>query len=71
MFGVVKVLGGVLVLGRVATAGVSTNQAHTQVDPRVTSLNAVLTHMLVRLSYFNLVKVSAFLRHRFPPGVYW
>jgi hypothetical protein len=65
VLGVVKVLGGVLILGRVATGRMSADQAHAQVDPRVASLDAVLTHMLVRLSYFDLVKVSAFFWHRF------
>jgi hypothetical protein len=67
MFGVVKVFGGMLVLGRVATGGVSANQAHTQMDPGIASLNAVFAHMLVRLPYFDLIKVSAFFRHRFLP----
>jgi hypothetical protein len=67
MFGVVKVFGGMLVLGRVATGRMSANQAHTQVDPGIASLNAVFTDMLARLPYFDLIKVSAFLRHRFLP----
>jgi hypothetical protein len=65
MFGVVEMLGGVLVLGRVATGRMSADQAHTQVDPSIASLNAVLTRMLVGLSYFDLVKVSASFGHRF------
>jgi hypothetical protein len=65
MFRVVEMLGGVLVLGRVATGHMSADQAHAQVNPRIASLNAVFTHMLVGLSYFDLVKVSAFLGHRF------
>jgi hypothetical protein len=65
MFGVVKVLGSMLVLGRVATGRMSADQAHTQVNPRIARLNAVFTHMLVGLSYFDLVKVSAFFGHRF------
>jgi hypothetical protein len=63
MFGVMEMLGGVLVLGRIATGRMSTDHAHTQVNPRIASLNAVFTHMLVGLSYFNLVKVSAFFWH--------
>jgi hypothetical protein len=68
MFRVVEMLGGVLVLGRVATGCMSADQAHTQVDPSIASLNAVLTHMLVGLSYFDLVKVSASFGHRFLPS---
>jgi hypothetical protein len=63
VLGVVKVLGGVLILGRVATGRMSADQAHAQVDPRVACLDAVFAHMLVRLSYFDLVKVSAFFCH--------
>ena len=65
MFGVVKVLGGVLVLGRIATGCMSADHAHAQVNPRIASLNAVFTHMLVGLSYFDLVEVSALFGHRF------
>src|SRR5208282_1661100 len=67
VFRVVKVLGGMLVLGRVATGRMSADEAHTQVNPRIAGLNAVFTHMLVGLSYFDLIKVSAFFRHRFLP----
>jgi hypothetical protein len=63
VLGVVKVLGGVLILGRVATGRMSADQAHAQVDPGVACLDAVFAHMLVRLSYFDLVKVSAFFCH--------
>jgi hypothetical protein len=59
-----------LVLGRVATGRMSADQAHTQVNPRIASLNAVFTHMLVGLSYFHLVKVSAFFGHRLLLTVY-
>jgi hypothetical protein len=61
----VEVLGGVLVLGRIATADVSTGEAKTQVDPRIASLGTVFTHMLVGFSDFDLIKVGAFFRHRF------
>jgi hypothetical protein len=63
MFRVVKVFRGVLVLGRVATGRMSADQAHTQVNPRIASLNAVLAYMLVRFFYFDLIEVSAFLGH--------
>jgi hypothetical protein len=67
MFRVVKVLGSMLVLRRVATGRMSADQAHTQVNPRIAGLNAVFTHMLVGLSDFDLIKVSAFFGHRFLP----
>ncbi len=65
MLRVVKVLGRVLVLGRVATGGMATNKTHAQVNPRIACLNAVLTHMRIRLSDFDLIKVRAFFWHRF------
>jgi len=65
MLGVVKVLSGVLVLGRVATGRMSADQAHAQVDPRIARLDAIFAHMLIRLFYLDLIKVSAFFWHRF------
>jgi hypothetical protein len=60
----VKVFGGVFVLGRVAATDIAADQAHAQMDPAVAELNAILTNMLVRLSYFDLIKVSTFFWHR-------
>jgi hypothetical protein len=61
----VEMLGRVLVLGRIATAYVSTREAKTQVDPGIAGLGTVFTHMLVGFSDFDLIKVGAFFRHRF------
>jgi len=65
----VKMLGGVLVLRRVATTDTPADEAHTQVDPRVASPNAVLTNMLVGFSYFDLIEVGTFFWHRFLLGL--
>jgi hypothetical protein len=65
MLGVVEVLGRMPVLRRVAAGRMSTDHAHTQVDPRIASLHAVFTHVFVGLPYFDLIEVSAFVRHRF------
>jgi hypothetical protein len=65
MLGVVEVLGGVLVLGRVTTADLSTDEAHTQVDPGIAHLHALFTDMFLCFSYFDLVKMGAFFRHKF------
>jgi hypothetical protein len=65
MFRFVKVLGRVLILGRIATADIAANHTHAQMNPSIAHLNAVLTHMLVRLSYFDLVEMGALFRHRF------
>ena len=61
----VKVFGGVFVLGRVAAADVPADEAHAQMDPSIAELNAILTNMLVRFSYFDLIKVGTFFCHRF------
>jgi hypothetical protein len=61
----VKVFSGMFVLGRVAATDIAADKAHAQVDPSIAELNAILTNMLVRFSYFDLIKVSAFLCHRF------
>jgi hypothetical protein len=65
MLGVVEVLGRMPVLRRVAASRMSADHAHTQMDPRIASFHAVFAHVLVGLPYFDLIKVSAFFRHRF------
>ena len=47
MFGVVEMLGRVFILRRIAAGRMSADQAHAQVNPRIASLNAVFTNMLV------------------------
>src|ERR1700730_1111668 len=61
----VEVFGGVFVFGRVATTDIAADEAHSQVNPGIAELNAVLTNMLRRFSYFDLIEVSTFFRHRF------
>jgi hypothetical protein len=67
MLGVVKVFGGMLVLGRIATRRVSADHAHAQMDPGIAGLNAVFTHMLVRLPDFDLIEVRTFFCHLISP----
>jgi hypothetical protein len=61
----VKVLGGMLVLGRVAAANMPARQAQTQVYPRIAGLGTVLTHMFIRFSDLDLIKMGACFWHRF------
>jgi hypothetical protein len=61
----VEMFGGVLVLGRVAAAHMSTSETQTQVNPGITSLDAVFAYMPVRRFDLDLVQVLAFFRHRF------
>ena len=65
----VEMLGRVLVLGRVATANVPASEAQTQVNPRIADFDAILTHMFIGFSDFDLIKVGAFFWHRFL--LYW
>jgi hypothetical protein len=65
VFGVVKVLGRMLIFGRITTGRMSANQAHAEVDPGVAGLDAVFAYMLIRCSYFDLVKVRAYFSHKF------
>jgi hypothetical protein len=60
MFGVFKMPGRVPVLGRVAAANVSTQQAHSQVNPGITGRYAVLTDPLVGFGHSDLIEVCAF-----------
>ena len=65
MLGLVKMFRGVLVLGRVATAHMSTAETQTQVNPSVAHLNALLADMFIGFCDFDLVQVSTCFRHRF------
>jgi len=63
MLGLVKVFRGVFVLGGIATADLSTDQAQTQMHPRVTNFYAFLAFPFVGLFEFNLIEMRALLRH--------
>jgi hypothetical protein len=65
----VKVLGGVLVLGRVAAANMPARQTQTQMYPRIAGLGALLTHMFIRFSDLDLIKMRTFFRHWFLLGL--
>jgi hypothetical protein len=55
---VVEVLGGVLVLRRIAAADVAAGEAEPQVDPGVPHLQALLTTVAVRAHVADLVQVG-------------
>jgi hypothetical protein len=61
----VEMLGGVLVLGRVATSYLSTSQTQSQMNPGIAGFNAFLTYMYGRRLDFDLIEVRALGRHRF------
>jgi hypothetical protein len=60
----VEMLGGVFILGRVATTDLSAGQAHPQMDPGVAYLHAFFADMLARFLDFDLVEVRTFIWHR-------
>src|SRR5690348_4840200 len=62
--GFMEVFGGMLVLGRIATAHVTTAQAQAQVDPCVANLHALFAHMLVGGLNFDLIQMIAALGHK-------
>jgi hypothetical protein len=61
----VEMLGSVLVLRRVAAANMPARQAQPQMYPGVAGFDTVLTHMFIRFSYFDLIKMRTFFRHRY------
>jgi hypothetical protein len=60
-----EMLGRVLVLGRVATTNVPTNEAKTQVNPRITGFGTFLADAFFGFFEFDLIKVGAFFWHQF------
>jgi hypothetical protein len=61
----VEMLGRVLVLGRVATTNLPTNEAKTQVNPRITGFDTFLADAFFGFFDFDLIKVGTFFWHQF------
>jgi hypothetical protein len=66
MFGLVKVLGSVLVLGGVATAHVTALKAQAQVNPCIAHLEALFTTFATRSDLLNVFGVTTGFRHGSP-----
>jgi len=66
VLGFMEMIGGVLVLGRVATPDVPANQAQTQMNLSIAHFHAFLAQVLVCYRELDLVQVAAFLWHRLP-----
>jgi hypothetical protein len=58
-----EVLGGMLVLRRIAAADLPALQAHAEVDPGISCLYALFTDVLIGVFDLDVVEVSALLRH--------
>jgi hypothetical protein len=65
MLRLVEMLGGVLVLRRVAAAHMSTAETQSQMVPGIANLHAVFTNVRGGRSDFDLIKVGTLCRHRF------
>ena len=65
MFGVMKVLGSVLVLGGIAAAHIATFHTQPQMHPRIAGFYALLTNALVGACNCDLIQMRA-LCHRAP-----
>src|SRR5579872_2961282 len=69
MLGLMKVFGRVFVLGRIAAADVTADEALSQVDPPIARLQAFLAALAARLDVANLFYVLTrclFVRHASP-----
>jgi hypothetical protein len=63
MGALVKMLGGMLVLRRIAAADSAAHHAHPQMNPGVADFYAFFTDMLVGGGDFDLIQMLAFLCH--------
>jgi hypothetical protein len=64
-----EMLGGVLVLRRIAASDVSAGKAQAQVDPVIPHLQAFLASPGVRVDVMNLIQVGTFRHIRSSPLV--
>jgi hypothetical protein len=69
MLGAVEVLGGMLVLGRVATADMTALETQAKVNPGVACLNAVLADVRVGFGELYLIKMIASIGHDDTPNI--
>jgi hypothetical protein len=60
MLGRVKMLGRMLVLGRIATSNMAANLAQSQVHPSIAHFQALFAALRVRLYILNLIQVFTF-----------
>jgi len=61
----VKVLCGVLVLGRVAAPHLSTRQAQAKMNPGIAGLHAFFANMFLCVFYFDLIEMRTLALHAF------
>jgi hypothetical protein len=69
MLGAMKVLGGVLVLGRIAAANVAALHAKAKVNPSVTHFQTLFAAGGVRRDFMDLREMRAGRRHDFAPFI--
>ena len=61
---------GVPIFRRIATADLSADEAHAEVDPFVACFRALFTDVLVGFSDFDLIEVGTWLCHVFSSKCY-
>ena len=60
---VMKMFGGVLILGRVSTTDISALKTKPKMDPSVSCFNTLFADVLVGFSDFDLVEMRTFTAH--------
>jgi hypothetical protein len=70
MLASVKMFGGMFIFGGIAASHVAANEAHAQMDPRVSRLQTILATVCARLHFFDFFQVRTFRlrRHFIPPS---
>jgi hypothetical protein len=63
MMDVLKMLGGMFILGRIAASHFAAHHAHAQVNPVVAHLDAFFAYVHLGGRNFNLIQMLAFPRH--------
>jgi hypothetical protein len=63
MMDVLKMLGGMFILGRIAASHFAAHHAHAQVNPVVANLDAFFAYVHLGGRNFNLIQMLAFPRH--------
>src|SRR5205823_5760088 len=70
MLGGMEMLGGMLILGRIAAAHVAAGQAQAQVHPSVAHFQTLLASARVRLDFANLIGMRACCHFYLLPSIF-
>jgi hypothetical protein len=67
MFAVMKMLGSVLVLGRITAPHIPAHHAQAQMNPRIAHLHALFTNVRIGVPNLDLIQMLAFVGHPSSP----